>query len=109
MAETLKRLYQGSPTSETTLYTAPASENSAVGTVVLSNTTASAITVNLSVVPVGGTGGSSNRILSGFSVSANDTTVCDFGRTAMTGGDFLSGFSSASGLVMTISGWERVD
>lgn len=59
-------------TTATTVYTVPASSAVKVATFALTNTTGSAVTVTVSVVPSGGTAGVTNQILTGYSVAAYD-------------------------------------
>lgn len=100
-----KKLYQGQPgTSESTLYTVPASTDVKLQSIVLCNTTGAAATVSLSVVTSAGTAGATNRVLAAFSVTANDTIVID-SAVDMATGDFLSGLQGTSGAVtVTVSG-----
>lgn len=61
-------------TSETTLYTCPANTSAKIMNASLCNTTSSPVTVSLSLVKSGGTvGDGTHRIVSGFSLPANDT------------------------------------
>jgi hypothetical protein len=64
---------QLSATTATTIYTVPASSRSKVASFSLTNVTASAVTVSVSVVPSGGTVDGTHQILSGYSLAANDT------------------------------------
>jgi len=99
------RLYQGQPgTSNATLYTVPASTDVKVASIVVSNTTASPATVTLSVVPNGGSAGTTNRIMAATSVGANDTVVLD-SSVYLNAGDFIAGLQGTSAaLTVTISG-----
>lgn len=112
MAFTEKRL-GNTPTNlsantETTLYTCPtaATTSTVVKQIVVCNTTGNAITFSLSLVPFGGTAGTANRLFSAMSVAANDTVFLDVSQV-MTSGDFISANSSASNVVVTISGVEN--
>jgi hypothetical protein len=98
-------LYQGQPgTSNATLYTVPASTDVKVVSIVISNTTATAATITLSVVPTGGSAGATNRIMTAVSVPASGTTVLD-SSIYMNTGDFIAGLQgTASALTVTISG-----
>lgn len=101
----MKRLAQGSPTTESTLYTAPASTATIVKQVVAANTTGAPLTFSLSSVASGGTAGAANRIAGQVPVGANNSVVLDLFQVLETG-MFLSGLVSAAGLVLTISGVE---
>jgi hypothetical protein len=64
---------QLSGTAATTVYTVPASTGVKIAGGALCNTTGSAVTVSVSVVPSGGTAGATNQIVSGYSLAANDS------------------------------------
>lgn len=100
-----KNIYQGQPgTSVATAYTVPASTDVKVTSLVLCNTTTTAATVTVSVVPSGGTAGVTNQIVSALSVSANSTIVIETS-IYMTTGDFIAALQGTSGAVtVTISG-----
>lgn len=102
-----KKLYQGAPTAETTMYTTPAGGKTKVTQIIVCNTTAGALTASLSMVPSGGGAGAANRILAAKSIPANDTLVFDIDQV-LHAGDFLSGLGSGAGLTWTISGAEAV-
>lgn len=102
-----KRLYVGQPaTTSATLYTVPASTSAIVKNIIITNTTGTAATLTLSIVPSGGTAGATNRIITGLSVSGNDTAVFDISAVMATG-DFIAGLQGTSGsLTVNISGVE---
>ena len=96
-------------TSDAALYTVPASVRAvqiAQGT--LCNTTASAVTVYLSVVKAGGAvGDGAHRVISGYSIAANDTlSLRDYIADHVLGpGDIISGYASAASAVdIVVSG-----
>ena len=99
------RFYAGQPgTTETTLYTVPASTNAKVTEVILTNTQSSPAVISLSAVPSGGTAGVTNRLLVNLSVSANSIVILDMSVFLDTG-DFLSAIQATSGAItLTISG-----
>lgn len=66
---------QVSGTSASTVYTVPAASLVKLVTAVLCNVSGSAVTVSVSIVPAGGTAGSSNRIVSGYSLAAGESIV----------------------------------
>lgn len=74
MALTPKRLYTGNDTAST-VYTAPsaAGSYSIIKTISICNTTTTAKTVSINLVPSGGSAGVSNKIMSNVVVPANDT------------------------------------
>ncbi len=107
-------------TSYTTIYTAPkVVTNSAVGTsnittsttraylkhMDICNTTAGALTIFVSIVPVGGTASASNAIYFGKSIAANDTLTWGGVQVIMTGAT-IQVKASGAGLTITASGGE---
>lgn len=106
---TPKKLYTGQPgTAATTLYTAPASTTSLIKNIIICNTTSSAATLTLSLVPSGGSAGVTNRIMSSLNISANDTVAMDLSGVLSTG-DFISALQGTSGsLTLHITGVEVV-
>lgn len=74
-------------TTTTTLYTVPASTTTVVTSIVVSNITASAATVTLSLNNI--------AILSAVSVPANSATVIDL-KQALTAGQTITGGASAN-------------
>lgn len=104
---TLRRvqLYQGQPgTGATTLYTVPASTDAKITEILLCNTTGSAATITISVVPTGGSASAANRILSAMQLVPNETVVFTVD-TYLTTGTFLSALQgTASAITVTISG-----
>ncbi len=112
MAYTPTRLYQGQPSSVETTATpgilsaaVPSATTWIIKQIVLCNTsTSTAVSISLSVVPTGNTGGSANRIISNYSLAANQTTTFDLS-VVMSTGDFLTAVVSISSQVTaTISG-----
>ncbi len=108
------RIYQGQPgTAEGTIYTSPAYAGGSLYTagsttivkrVVICNTTATAATLTMYLVPSGGTAGVTNMILNALSVAASTTQILDL-EQEMNPGDFLAALQSVAGaLTVTISG-----
>lgn len=95
-------------TTQTTLYTCPTSVSTTtiIKQIIICNAGASAITLNLNLVPFGGSVLASNRLFSSLAVAANDTIILDISQV-MTSGDFISAYSSATDVVVTISGVEN--
>ena len=79
-------------TSETTVYTCAAASSTVIATAWLCNTTASAVTVSVSVVKSGGTAGATNRIVASYSLAANDTLSLNpyLGGAMLGPSDFIS-------------------
>lgn len=99
-------LYQGQPgTTNSTLYTVPASTTVKVASIVITNTTSSSATLTLSIVPSGGTAGAANRILAAIAVGGNVTMTLDPISVYMNASDFIAGLQgTSSALTVTISG-----
>jgi hypothetical protein len=106
---TPKKLYTGQPgTTATTLYTAPASTTTIIKNIIICNTTATDATLTLSLVPSGGSAGTTNRIMSALVIKANDTVAMDLSGLLSTG-DFISALQGTSAaLTVHISGVEVV-
>lgn len=98
MATTSKALYRGAAaTSNTTLYTVPASTTTVVTNVVVTNTAASAGTFTLNL--------NGTAFASGTTIAANDTVVIDLKQTLATT-QTVSGSASAVTINFHISGVE---
>lgn len=116
MAFTEKRLIQTgalSPLSltantEMLVYTCPTSQTTTtvLKQIVMTNTGASATTFSISLVPSGGTAGTSNRIFSNVAIAANETIILDVSQI-LTSGDFISARAAAAGVNITMSGVEN--
>lgn len=91
---------------ETTVYTVPSNKAAKILKGVIANTSAAAVTVSVSVVPSGGTAGSANRVLTGFSLAAGDSTVLtELEGIELGQNDFISVNASAgSAIAVTLSG-----
>lgn len=97
----LKRLYQGTPTTESVVYTAASRVR--VDRVRVSAATVTSGTYSLSVVPGGGTdAGQTHRVATAVTATQGDPVTDDL-MTVLEVGDTLSAICSA-GLVMTITG-----
>ena len=77
--------------------------NSVVVTTYICNTTGSAISANLYLVPAAGTAGTSNQIVSSLVIAGNDTYIMNNERVVLANGDMLQANANASGLTATIS------
>lgn len=93
--------------SAVTVYTVPASTRTMVKDIDICNTTAGALTVNVFLVPSGGSAGTGNALLYGASVTAN-TTLQWTGVQVMNAGDTIQVQASGLGLTASISGGEAV-
>lgn len=92
--------------SETTQYTGPASSAVKITSATLTNTTASAVTVSVSVVKTGGTAGNANRVVSGYSLAAGDSAVLlELIGVFLGPGDLISAIAgTASAVAFVLSG-----
>lgn len=99
------RLYEGQPgTAVATVYTVPAATDVAVKTFLLCNTTTTAATVTIYVVPTGGTAGATNTVVAALTVAANQTVTIQ-ADIYMTTGDFLAALQgTAAAITVSISG-----
>lgn len=105
---TPRRLAQAqlTTTSETTLYTVPGGRLAIVKQILLSNTTASTVVADVSIVPAAGSGGVTNRVASQVGVPPNSILVVDLSQV-MVAADFISAKAgTANALTLTISGVE---
>ena len=69
-----------------------------VTSLLIANTSASAVTVLVSLVPVGGTSAASNRIIPDLSVLANDVLKRDLD-VVMNAGDTLQALASVTNVI----------
>jgi hypothetical protein len=90
-----------------TLYTTPASTRTFVKDLTVCNTTSSAITFNVHLVPSGGAAGTSNALFYGVSLAPNSTMQWN-GVQILHAGGFVVTSASATGLTITASGAEAV-
>lgn len=89
-------------TSATTIYTS--SNSSAITAIYLMNDDASAVTVQVHVVPNGNTASASNKIIKDLTIAAADTYIIDTERLILDNGDTIqASASTGSVLHSTIS------
>lgn len=109
MAVTPKRLIAGSQltTSAATYYTATAVK-ARIDALVLTNTSAGAVTATVYLVPSGGSAGASNCILSARSLAAGESYVVPgaLGQWLDSGGTIQALASSATSITIVASGVE---
>lgn len=94
-------------TSDVAVYTVPASSSAKIATGTLCNTSGSAVTVYVGVVPSGGTAGTSHHVVHGFSLAANDTLSLApyLANVMLTTGDAVSAYASTgSAVTMVLTG-----
>lgn len=110
MAYTPTRLYTGQPgTTITTLYTVPASTRVIVRQIIVANTTGTAATFTLHLVPNSGgsvgTAAAANAIATAVSVAANSTTYLEVRQVLGAANDTIQALQgTASALTFAISG-----
>jgi len=77
--------------TNTTIYTVPTGSAVKVATFSLTNVTGSAVVVSVSVVPLGGTVDGTHKIVSSYSLAANDTTkITEIEGAMLDAGAFIS-------------------
>jgi hypothetical protein len=94
-------------TGYVTLYTSPANTRTFVKDLDIINTTGAIVYIYVSLVPVGGTPGTSNALLYNNALPAY-TTVQWAGSQILNAGDFISVKASAVGCTITVSGAEAI-
>lgn len=87
--------------ADAAVYTVPASTSVKVSQSTLCNTSASAVTVYLSLIQTGGTVDATHRVISGYSLAANDTLpLAGYISGAMLGpGDKIAAYASTASVV----------
>lgn len=105
---TLTKLGQAAiGTSAATLYTVPAATRALVKCIDIGNTTGSAMTVSVHLVPSGGSPGTGNVLIPAVALSANSILHWE-GAQVLNTGDFISTIASATGSTITASGAEAI-
>lgn len=94
-------------TSYVTIYTTPANTRTFVKDIDIVNTTGSAISIYVSLVPLAGTAGTGNALFYANSLPAY-TTMQWAGSQILEAGGFISVKASASGCTITVSGAEAI-
>lgn len=90
-----------------TLYTVPASTRTLLKDIDICNTTAGALTVDVHLVPSGGSATTANALLYGYSINANATLQWT-GTQVMNASDTIQVKASGLGCTITASGGEAV-
>lgn len=93
-------------TSFVTQYTAPASTKTIVKEIVVCNTTASVVTLDVALVPNAGSAGVTNQIIAGHNIPANTTVTYTYSQVLATGAFISAKAGTGSALTVTISGVE---
>jgi len=94
-------------TSYATIYTTPANTKTFVKDIDIVNTTGAMIGIYVSIVPSGGTAGTSNALFYNTPLPLN-TIVQWAGSQILDAGDTIQVKASATGCTITISGGEAV-
>jgi hypothetical protein len=107
MPTAYKVLGQSNPaaTTNTTLYTVPASTSTVVSSIVICNQTASAATYRIAVRPAGAAAAAQHWIVYGATVAASDSTVLTLGLTLATT-DVITVYASTANLSFSAYGSE---
>jgi len=88
---------------DNTVYTVPAGKAAKLATVTLTNTGASAVVVSVSLIPSAGAVDGTHKVVSGYSLAANDsTTVSELAGAWLGDGDKLS-VNAATGAVVDVA------
>jgi hypothetical protein len=104
-AYTPVQLAQAQPgTSYGTIYTVPAATTVIVKEIVACNTTGSAVVLDISYVPSGGTAGVANNIVAQEQIGAYSTVVFLLASVLPTGAFIAARANIASALTLTASG-----
>ena len=91
----------------TTQYTTPVSTRAQVDKFTATNTTVGAITIDVHLVPSGGTASAANRIISAKSIAAGaDESLSALAGHTLDAGGFIAAGASATGLTIRCSGRE---
>lgn len=103
----MKKLAQGAVTTGagTLLYTVPTDFKADVIDITISNTTTSAVSFKLHLVPSGGSVADSNMFIPNVSIPGN-TLIQWSGTQTLNPADFIQGISSATGVTIRITGEE---
>ena len=94
-------------TSYVTIYTTPDNTRTFVKDIDIVNTTGSAISIYVSLVPLAGSAGTGNALFYANSLPAN-TTMQWSGSQILNAGGFISVKASSAGCTINISGAEAV-
>jgi len=92
-------------TSATTLYTVPTATRTFLKDIDICNTSGSAVTVNVYLVPSGSTAATSNALFYGLSIAAN-ATYHWVGTQILNPGQYIQISASATGCTIIASGGE---
>jgi hypothetical protein len=104
---TPKRLGQAqASTSDSTLYTVPASTSAIIKEIVVCNTTSGSVAFDVAFVAAGGSVGDSTRVIRNHTIQAYSTVIYAFSQVLATGGFVSAKAGTATSLTVTASGVE---
>jgi hypothetical protein len=92
--------YQVTTTSTSTVYTSVG--NSAITTAYICNTSASAVTANIYVVPATASANVANQVYSQLTIAGYDTYVLEWERILLNNGDTVQ-IKAGTGSVLTVT------
>lgn len=92
-------------TTDTDIYTVPASKEAVISTIIIANRTASAESFRIAIRPAGETIADKHYIAYGVTIAANDSTTLTLGLTLATT-DVLTVWASAVDLSVNVFGTE---
>ena len=93
------------PTTDTAMYTCPSATRVYIDKLTATNTTAAALTININLVAASGAAGSSNLIVSAYSIAAGASyTFPEVVGHVLNPGAFLNAKASATGITLRASG-----
>lgn len=91
-------------TSYTTVYTVPAATTVIVKEIIVCNTSGSAVVLDISFVPSGGTAGVANNVVAQEQIGAYSTVIFTFSSVLPTGATIQARAGAGSTLTVTASG-----
>jgi len=96
-------------TSYVSYYPAPALTTTTISAFTLNNTTAGAATVNISLVPSGGSQADANEVVTELSIAAKTSVAVPqlVGQTIAAGGALWMKASAATAITPRVSGYEQ--
>lgn len=108
MADTFKVLGQSAPnaTTETALYTVPASTTVSVSSITVCNRSATATTFRISIDVAGGGTANKDYLYYDLAIAGNDTFVATIGIT-LGAADIVNVYAGAATLSFSLFGMER--
>lgn len=97
-----------STSASSALYTVGSNTTTMVKQILIANTSANATTVNIYLVPSGGSAGPTNLVFPSVSISGNSTITFDLNQALNTGDAIYASAAAASAVTMMATGYEAV-